>query len=1121
MNRKQRRAADKTRQRAAGPLKPGENVAIHAAIDARHGRTTGVKADGKTIGLCMIVKNEAHVILRCLESARPLVDYVLIEDTGSTDGTQAIIREWLDRVGMPGEVYDEPWRDFAYNRSHALARLRENKGIDYALIIDADDQLVIEAGFDVAVFKETLSQDLYYAPLRHGLVHYQVQRLCSNKLEFRYRGVIHEFIEGPQNISSGTAAGFYILSGREGARSQDPDKYHKDAALLEKALQTEKDKFLRSRYTFYLARSYRDAGEKEKALDNYLKRAPLGHWTEEIFDSLYNAAELLKAMGRPFDEVIAMYLRASDAVTSRAEALHAASRLCRENNKFADGYKYARRGLKIPLPAGGLFVQSWVYDYGLLDELAINAYWTERYAECVDACDRLLSEGKLPVEMRDRVLKNKNFAVSKQQEIAGRSSPEFEPFLKLLRAARQKEELARPDDEVISAYMEASAACPTRAEALHGAARFCRNKGLHERGYEFAAQGLAIAYPKDAPALEDWIYEYGLLDELAVNAYWTTRYPECVDACDRLLSEGKLPTEKRDRVLKNKQFAIDKLAEGHKPKEVGASDAQNGRLQSADSTLFDNNKVTADKVIPTVNPTPTFAGQSSVYPRVLLAILAKQAAKTLPFYLSCIDALDYPKKSIVLYIRTNNNTDRTVGILKEWVERVRDQYAEVEFDSSDVPESVQQFGIHEWNATRFKVLAKIRYESLQRTLQKECDYYFVVDTDNFIRPCTLRSLVSVGLPIVAPLLRSCDDRHPNYSNFHEKIDERGYFLRNDAYFSMLNQRVKGLCEVSVVHCTYLVRSDVIPRLRYDDESNRHEYVVFAESARKSGTPQYLDTRDVYGYLTLGDDAGEAMKLIGPEIGAKVLLIQRSDNPRIFGCFGLHSSGSTWMFNLVREICRTQGVDFVSLHRDSEANLPWDVLGVRLIVVKTHNPFTSFQSFIASSDEPAVITVRDPRDAVVSFMQRFSGSSFDEALKAIALSAQALVALSRLRKIPVFRYEDGFVGSVETFERIAALLGTSPSEDDRIAILAGLTSEAIRKTISGLEAAGTIQGEAVWDKETHWHAKHVGDGKIGKFKGILSPTQQREIVKQTREFCDYFDYDQTIDTNPEHSNAFAT
>jgi glycosyltransferase involved in cell wall biosynthesis/GT2 family glycosyltransferase len=564
MNRKQRRAAEKARRSPAYPPKPGAN----AASDAPHATIAGVDSNGRTIGLCMIVKNESEVILRCLESVRPIVDYVLIEDTGSTDGTQAIIREWLDRTGLPGEVYDKPWQDFAYNRSHALARLRENKGVDYAFMIDADDQLVVEAGFDAAMFKQSLSKDLYKVPLRQGLVHYLVNQICSNKVEFRYRGVLHEFIEGPEGFSSGTAAGFYILSGREGARSKDPDKYRKDARVLEQALQAEQDAFLRSRYTFYLARSYRDAGEKEKALDNYLKRAKLGYWTEEVFESLYGAAELLKAMGRPLDEVIAMYLRASDAVPSRAEALHAASRLCRENSKFADGFEYARRGLKIPQPAAGLFVQSWVYDYGLLDEFAINAYWTGRYAESADACDRLLNEGKLPAEMRDRVEKNKDFAVSKQQEIAASSSPEPDAFLKLLGAAREKEKLGRPNEEVITTYVDATAACPTRAEALHGAARFCRNKGLHERGYEFAAQGLTIAYPNNAPAVEDWIYEYGLLDELAVNAYWTAKYAECTDACDRLLSEGKLPTEKRDRVLKNKQFAIDKLAEKNAPRSI-------------------------------------------------------------------------------------------------------------------------------------------------------------------------------------------------------------------------------------------------------------------------------------------------------------------------------------------------------------------------------------------------------------------------------------------------------------------------------------------------------------------------------------------------------------------------
>ena len=395
-----------------------------SAGDAPQGTIAEVNAGGKKIGLCMIAKNESHVILRCLESVRPLVDYVLIEDSWSTDGTKTIVREWLDRVGLPGEVYDEPWRDFAYNRSHALARLREVKDVDYALIIDADDQLVVEPGFDAAAFKAGLSEDLYGVEMRQGPFRFQRSQICSNKREFRFRGVVHEFIEGPPgHVSTGTAAGFHILSGRDGVRSQDPDKYRKAAQALEQALQTEEDAFLRSRYTFYLGQSYRDAGEKEKALENYLKRAELGFWSEEIFESLYNAAQLMQAMGRPFDEVVAMHLRASDAAPSRAEALHAASRLCRESKRFADGYEYASRGLKIPLPAGGLFVQPWVYDYGLLDELAVNAYWTERYEDCLEACQRLLREGKIPRDMHDRVRKNADFAAEKIRLRATLSRP--------------------------------------------------------------------------------------------------------------------------------------------------------------------------------------------------------------------------------------------------------------------------------------------------------------------------------------------------------------------------------------------------------------------------------------------------------------------------------------------------------------------------------------------------------------------------------------------------------------------------------------------------------------------------------------------------------------------------
>ena len=270
-----------------------------------------------------------------------------------------------------------------------------------------------------------------------------------------------------------------------------------------------------------------------------------------------------------------------------------------------------------------------------------------------------------------------------------------------------------------------------------------------------------------------------------------------------------------------------------------------------------------------------------------------------------------------------------------------------------------------------------------------------------------------------------------------------------------------------MHCTYLIRASCIPKLAYSDGTPRHEYVIFSDTARKAGIPQYFDNRQVYGYLTLTEEAVKATKLIGPELATRLEPIETTRKPHVFACFGLHSSGSTWMFNLAREIAASEGVDFVSLHRDSEENLPWDVFGSRLIIAKTHNPFPSFQTFIASSGEPAVITVRDPRDAAVSFMQRFPNSldvSFEAALKALTLSADTLLSMAKQRKLSVFRYEDGYIGAEATADHIASLLGLSLTPQRRRAILDSLAPEAVKAKIRELEAAKAIEGEKVWDRQ---------------------------------------------------------
>lgn len=231
--------------------------------------------------------------------------------------------------------------------------------------------------------------------------------------------------------------------------------------------------------------------------------------------------------------------------------------------------------------------------------------------------------------------------------------------------------------------------------------------------------------------------------------------------------------------------------------------------------------------------------------KIFLAILARDKEATLPLYLECIEKLDYDKKNIVLYIRTNNNSDNTVQILKDFVNKNGTLYSNVVTNYSDVDKQLTTH--HEWNSDRFTVLGKIRQDSLLMTLEYGCDYYFVADCDNFILPHTLKSLMKFDVPIIAPFLVS--DQSNYYSNFHYEVDANGYLANDDRYNTIFSRSIKGVFQVKVVHCTYLVKADVINKLTYDDKSFRYEYVIFSDSARKNNIPQYIDNTEMYGIVT--------------------------------------------------------------------------------------------------------------------------------------------------------------------------------------------------------------------------------------------------------------------------------
>ena len=371
------------------------------------------KPDGVTVTLCMIVKDETHIIKECLESMLPYIDRYDITDTGSTDGTPELIKEFMEEHGVPGEVYLSDWKGFGKSRSESLINA-EGKAT-YAWMIDADDKIT-----GTFIYPEVMEADAF--SLRLGRPDFSWYRNQIFKLDstrrWEYVGVLHEYAQikdvHPQEMRIVKWEGNYFVEARTlGARNVgiDPiEKYSKDAEILESALTNEDDPNYdpeNVRYQFYLAQSYFDSQQWEKSMEAYQKRADMGGWDEEIWFSYFRMAILKAIMGASWPEIKEAYLEAYNFRPTRAEPFYEISRAYRSMDKPRLGYLYAKIGVEIPYPQTDiLFIAQDVYEWKMMDEFGSTAFYANDFTNGYQACKLLVESNRFPESERERITQN-------------------------------------------------------------------------------------------------------------------------------------------------------------------------------------------------------------------------------------------------------------------------------------------------------------------------------------------------------------------------------------------------------------------------------------------------------------------------------------------------------------------------------------------------------------------------------------------------------------------------------------------------------------------------------------------------------------------------------------------
>ena len=350
------------------------------------------------IALLMILKNEEKRLSVSLKSVIGIVKSLVIYDTGSTDNTLQILRDFSSENNIELHLKQGDFVDFSVSRNVSLDFADSFDNIDFLLLLDCNDEL--QGGENLLkLATEHLDTDFNaFLLCQHWWSgkydKYFNTRFLRSRSEWRYKGSVHEYLANMNKDRNGTVfkSPDDIILYQD--RTQDDDKTSKrfvrDKTLL---LADYKQNPTEPRTLFYLAQTCACLKQKEEAFYYYKLRSELEGFQEEKFHAYLRAGNLSQQLCHDWYDTLSYYMKAVEH-SNRAEPLIRIADHYNKQKNWILSFHFSQWACYLEYPKDAiLFVDKYDYEYTRWHLLGIVAYYCGKYEEGKNACLKAIEKG--------------------------------------------------------------------------------------------------------------------------------------------------------------------------------------------------------------------------------------------------------------------------------------------------------------------------------------------------------------------------------------------------------------------------------------------------------------------------------------------------------------------------------------------------------------------------------------------------------------------------------------------------------------------------------------------------------------------------------------------------------